>query len=136
MTVPIEPDAGLAPIPTGLSSLVSTDFWDEAQWSVLFAIMEAVMPAVASQSTIKDKHNQIRITDAEFEDVYKRLAKTVVDPPSKDALRVFLAERCMDDPEYVETCKRMLSSFPPEKNEQLGSVLKVLKYVCRMNTSR
>lgn len=136
MTIPAAPEATLAPIPTGLSTLVSTDFWDESQWEVFFSVMEAVLPAVASQSTITDKHNQIRITDAEFEDIYKRLSENVVDAPSKEALRGFLAERFTDNPEHVETCKRMLSSFPPEKNQQLGSILRILKYVCRVDKPR
>lgn len=101
----------------------------------MFALLEAVMPAVATQSTIKDKHNQIRIPDAEFDAIFDRLSKTLVDPPSKDALRAFLAERCTADPEYVEACKRMLCSFPPGKNQQLGGILQALGYVSPADTS-
>lgn len=120
---------GLVPAPTGLSTLPPTDFWDEKQWDVLFALLEAVMPAVAPQSTIKDEHNQIRIPDAKFDAIFKRLSERVVDAPSKEALRAFLGKRCTADPEFVETCKRMLCSFPPSKNEQLGGILNILKYV-------
>ena len=125
-----------APFPTGLSKLPSTDFWDERQWATLFAFMEAAMPAIASKSTIKDEHNQLRIPDAEFDAIFKRLGETLTNAPSKEALRSYLAKRCTEDPEYIETCKRMLCSFPPSKTGELGTILVVLTYVCWVNTSR
>lgn len=126
----IESDTGpIAPIPTALSTILPTSYWDESQWAVMLAIMEAAMPAFAPQSTIEDEHNQIRISDAEFEDIFKRLERTVVDPPSKESLREYLAKRCMDDPIYVEDCKRTLGSLKPAQHEQLGGVLKLLTYV-------
>ncbi|SPO02745.1 related to long chain fatty alcohol oxidase [Cephalotrichum gorgonifer] len=120
--------AGPAPSPPALSSLPSTDFWDETQWAVLLAIMEAAVPAIASESTIKDKHNQIRIPDAEFENIFKRVENTVADPPSKETLRDFLEERCTTDLVYIDTCKRTLCSFPPEAKRRLGGILKLLTY--------
>ena len=126
----IESDAGpIAPIPTALSTILPTTYWDESQWAVIFAIMEAVMPAFAPQSTIEDEQNQIRISDAEFEDIFKRLENTVVDPPSKESLREFLAKRCTDDPSYVEDVKRTVGSFKPAQHQQLGNVLRLLTYV-------
>lgn len=125
-----EPHGGLAPLPTGLRALPSTEYWDETQWAVLFAILEAIMPAVAPESAIKDRHNQIRIPDSEFEAIFKRVDENLANPPSKEALREFLGTRCTADPAFIDSCKRMVSSFPPAKTEQLGGILKLLKYVC------
>lgn len=126
----IETNAGpIVPIPTALSTILPTTYWDESQWAVMFAIMEAAMPAFAPQSTIEDEHNQIRISDAEFEDIFKRLENTVVDPPSKEALREYLAKRCMDDPSYVEDFKRTMGSLKPAQHKALGGILRILTYV-------
>lgn len=121
--------AGPTPFSPALKAISSTGFWNETQWAVFISLMEAAMPAIATESTIEDKHNQIQISDREFDDIFKRVTGTVTEPPSKEALRAFLAERCTADPDYVDSCKRHACSLPPTAAKELGGLLNLLAYV-------
>jgi hypothetical protein len=118
-----------APVPTGLSTLPATDFWNETQWAVFMSLMDAALPAIGPKSAVQDSRIRVQIPDRELDALFERLANTVADPPSKEDFTAYLGERCVDDVAFVETCKRNVCSLPPSTLKELGGLCTMLSYV-------
>jgi hypothetical protein len=119
----------LAPSPPPLPDVPATDFWNETQWAVYFALIDAAVPSVASESSLENGASQLRISDQEFTQAYTQLQASLLDPPSPEDLKAFLAERPVDDPMFIRNNQRTVCTLPSSEQRKLGAVLSLLRYV-------
>ena len=118
--------AQLKPMVPELPDLPPTDFWNETQWNVLFALMDAAVPALTLESEVKDEHKQLAISEAQFRDALALARDQMVEPPSEELLKKYLEDMPSSHPGFIVGIKRTLSNVPDVSKKQLGAVLYAL----------
>ena len=115
-----------SPTPTALPPPPAGDFFDEAQWAVLFSLADAIIPAIVPASAVADNQTQRGIDDAELDSAAARVKSTMATPPSPELLKAYLADRPSTDPAFVNGLRRLVSALPTPSRKQLGLVLTAL----------
>ena len=114
------------PVVTPLPAPAPTDFMDEGQWEVLWALLDGASASIAPASSNPDKTTQISVSDAELEEALAVLANPKFkQSPLKDVVRTFLAHRPSQDPAFREDLTRTLSISP--QRHQLAKAIGSLK---------
>lgn len=124
-TAEVEALAPLAtPLPDGPSELPFSGL----QWTTLLAIMDTVIPSIRRETTTSNQINQLTISDVEYNHTVQQLKKTLVDPPTSEALDEYLDEKPSDNPRFQALLQRTLSTFAHDDAKQgLSFVLTTLK---------
>ncbi|KAK1827783.1 hypothetical protein QBC39DRAFT_418960 [Podospora conica] len=118
--------AATGPTPTPLPPLPACDFYEEAQWAVLFSLVDAIIPAIVPASTLTDANTQRAIDDADLDEAAARVQSSMTTPPSNDLLKAYLQDRPSTDPAFVTGLRRLVSSLPGPARSQLGLALTAL----------
>jgi hypothetical protein len=124
-TTEVEALAPLAtPLPDGPSELPFSGL----QWTTLLAIMDTVIPSIRRETTTSSQLNQLTISEVEYNHTVHQLKKTLVDPPTSEALDEYLDEKPSDSPRFQALLQRTLSTFAHDDAKQgLSLVLTTLK---------
>jgi hypothetical protein len=124
-TTEVEALAPLAtPLPDGPSELPFSGL----QWTTLLAIMDTVIPSIRRETTTSSQLNQLTISEVEYNHTVHQLKKTLVDPPTSEALDEYLDEKPSDNPRFQALLQRTLSTFAHDDAKQgLSLVLTTLK---------
>ncbi len=126
-----------ASLPTPVSLPDATDFLTDAQWTVLMAIMDTVIPAIRIQedstttaATTKPDLGTIYLPSADYSDAAIKL-RNASSPlnHSSDVLEAYLAERPSDNPAFTTLLKCVLSNVPPSKKRDMRILFSILKSV-------
>lgn len=112
--------------------LKTAELMPDAQWRMLLAIMDAVLPSIQKESTApKRKSRSIAyISDARYQDALSHLKKNTVllDHASEEELDKYLSDRPTDDLLFQQVLKGMLHHVPEELSTLLSRVLYILRY--------
>ncbi|KAK7225928.1 hypothetical protein V2G26_013931 [Clonostachys chloroleuca] len=116
----------IKPIKPGLPPPPSADFFQPAQWEVLYSLLDAVLPAVAPASVAPrqktdGKLGAIVVPDDEFKAIVNKAAGSSTEPPSRESLEVFFSRNITEDPQVREDCLRMIAMSA--RKEALGKLL-------------
>lgn len=120
-----------APVPVPLPPVASDAAFTEAQWGVLFALIDAVVPPIVPEGSVTDAHNQLRISRARYEDAYTTARLAMADPPDLERFKAYLRTRQIDSPRFVQNVRRTFESVPEESRRRLGVILYLLKSAFR-----
>lgn len=118
--------AATGPTPPALPPVPSGDYFNETQWTVLMAILDAVIPSIAAASTVTDEKTHRSVDDGEFKSATSLGQSKLVSPLSDAALKAYLEDRPSASPEFMDILRRTLSTIPPPARNKLGSVLHAL----------
>lgn len=121
-SVPILPGPkcpGLPTPPTG-------DFFDETQWTVLYALLDAILPSITAAPDVTDDKTQYGIPEEDIKDLISNTKKNLAEPPSDDLLEAYLADRPSSHYNFTYGVRRILSCAPSSALKQLGGVLTAL----------
>jgi hypothetical protein len=118
------------PIKPGLPPPPSADFFQPAQWEVLYSLLDAVLPAVAPASVAPrqetdGKLGAIIVPDDEFKTIIDKAAGSSTEPPSRAALEAFFSRNITEDPQVREDCLRMIAMSA--RREALAKLLSLMK---------
>ncbi len=101
----------------------SGDWWEETQWKVFLALLDAVVTPVVADAELTDPANQKKIPRAQYDEaagVARQYSR------SPELLGAFLRSRPSDDPAFVHSVRRFLSNVPAAERQQLGGILSTL----------
>ncbi|KAK0711345.1 hypothetical protein B0H67DRAFT_684977 [Lasiosphaeris hirsuta] len=101
-------------------------FLDETQWTVLMALLDAVIPSITANSRVADDMAQRGIADGEFEESAARAQPNAAEPPSTDLIKAYLEDRATARPGFKDAVRRTLGSVPGESLKPLGTALYAL----------
>jgi len=118
--------AATGPTPPALPPVPSGDYFNETQWTVLMAILDAVIPTIAAASTVTDEKTHRSINDDEFKNVTSSARVKSISPLSDEALKAYLEDRPSASPEFMDLLRRTLATIPSPARNKLGSVLHAL----------
>lgn len=112
--------------PGGPSSEAET--FSDAHWKVLFAIFDAVVPAIVveDEAASPQANSRLVISAGEFNGLYDDLMRQVENPPDRHLFRDYLANVASDDPIFVRIVKDTVGKMPPRASGQLRLILGIL----------
>jgi len=119
----------LAPLTVSLPEGPSAkEYFTEAQWTTLMAIMDTVIPSVLRESTTDHELGRLTITDVQCNTAADHIRRNVVDAPDMESLDGYLNERPSDIPAFEDLLKRMLVFYVrDDARKRLTFVLSILK---------
>ncbi|KAL2073563.1 hypothetical protein VTL71DRAFT_10889 [Oculimacula yallundae] len=114
----------VAPLTVALPEAPVGNYYTEAQWKTLMALMDTVIPSikresVASTANIDEEH----IPDTIYNTLAHQLQRAVKNSPTEVQLDQYLAEKPSDNPEFHELVKRTLMQYSREDARKGFSVL-------------
>lgn len=117
-----------SPIPTALPKLPPRDFFTDAQWDILFALVDGVLPSITPQSAASksDATTQIQLPDKEYQDVIDKALGSLAPPASSDNIRALLEHRPARDESFRQNLIRTVAFSPPSQQRRLGGVLSLI----------
>jgi hypothetical protein len=117
------------PTPTSLPPAPPGDFFDATQWTVLTALLDAIIPSIVPASAVvgsDDSKTHRGIDDGQLEHVTAQVRSTMVSPPSPELFKAYLEERPSANPALREALRRTLSTVPASSRRKLGGALTTL----------
>lgn len=113
-----------APVAVPLPPTPSSDFMTEAQWDILWALLDGALPSYVPASAVTDKETQVAIPDAEFDSIVDGITSSLDGAPSREEIAEFLAFRPVDHAPFRDDCIRNLAASPAKDKlaKALGSL--------------
>ncbi|KAK3313474.1 hypothetical protein B0H66DRAFT_606731 [Apodospora peruviana] len=102
------------------------DFFNETQWAVLRALLDAVIPPITAASKVKDVKTEYGIPDGRLQQLTSGADTKMTGAPSADVFEAYLADRPSNDPNFLAGVCRILCGTPASARTQLGGVLTAL----------
>ena len=128
MAAPSGSVAALAPLATPLPAGPTGEHFSKAQWDIMLALMDTVVPRVVLAAAAEKGRLDYVISDEEYEDIRKRLG-VCVSPPDTATLDAYLAERPSESKEFQDMLMRQLVFYvKDDKRQELKFVLSTLRY--------
>lgn len=129
------------PLPPSLGPAPAGNWWNDNQWTALWALLDAVVAPVVADDTKNTKDNGQTVPAGppgfdgasakllprkDYDDVLARIRAAVVDPPEPALVTALLADRPSDHPAFLDAVKRTVAGLAPDTQASLGSVLAAL----------
>lgn len=120
-----------APLANPLPEGPDGNYFNEAQWTMMMSIMDAVIPSIRQETaTTDERSNVLSLPDVEYNTAVDRIKKTIVDPSNSGVLDEYFRERPSENPRFQEMLKRTLNMFTKDDVKRgLAFILSALKYV-------
>lgn len=120
----------VAPLDAPLPDPPAGNYFTEAQWTTLMALMDTVIPSVKRESVASTpKLDEEYIPDTMYNTAVHHLQRNMTNPPVEAQLDQYLAEKPSDAPEFHELVKRTLIQFSREDARKgFSFLLSALKY--------
>lgn len=122
----------VAPLAAALPDPPQDQYFTDAQWTTLMALMDTIIPSVKRESvsgskpTIGEEH----IPDVIYSALAHQVQRTMTKPPTDVQLDEYLAEKPSDIPEFQDLLKRTLVQYAREDARKgFSFLLSGLKYV-------
>ncbi len=90
------------------------------------SIMDAAVPSIVAGPQLDDPLDHKNISEAEYQESFAEVQRSVAGAPGGDLFRIYLAERPSRDPAFVYNTRRNLQYAPNALKRQLGTVLSAL----------
>lgn len=107
--------------------LPDTTFMTNQEWTTLFAIIDALLPAVVPQSKLSDPMKQLAVPDNEFNAIIDETLAGLIDPPPRAKLVEYLAFRAVDETAFRTECQHSIAAAALRM--QMAKFLSLLKSV-------
>lgn len=118
----------LAPLPALLPDGPFKDPFTPAQWDILLALMDTIIPSIQRGPTKVQKATHLVVADAEYDNSIRVVKKVVAGNPDDEALDKYFNEKASDSPQFQALLKRALGQdIPEESRKGLAFVLSTLK---------
>ena len=111
----------------------TTQTLNETEWTVLLALMDAILPSVtrASKAQGDREPGEVRISDTRYDEAITHLRHhtVVLDHVTEQDVEDYLADRPSEHPLFQETLRGMLANLSSDAITSFARVLGQLKYV-------
>ncbi|KAH7357011.1 hypothetical protein BKA65DRAFT_495950 [Rhexocercosporidium sp. MPI-PUGE-AT-0058] len=105
----------VAPLTAPLPEAPAGNYYTEAQWKTLMALMDTVIPSIKRESvTSTSSKDEEKIPDITYSTLVHQLQRAVINAPTEAELDQYLAEKPSDNPEFHELVKRTLMQYSRE----------------------
>lgn len=116
----------VAPESPALPALPPDDFWSETEWAVFNAILDTIVPAVVSKSSLTDREGQLGIPDGEYSAVMTRARATTLKSQDEESLKTFMEDKVSTSPAVRQVSLRIAARLSDVQKDGLRRLLKSL----------
>ncbi|KAK2604864.1 hypothetical protein N8I77_007759 [Diaporthe amygdali] len=116
----------MAPQSPALPELPPLDFWSETEWAVFNAILDTIVPAVVSMSSLTHKEGQLGISDDEYSAVMGKARATTLESRDEASLKAFMEDKASTHPAVREVSLRIAARLSVAQRDGLKRLLKSL----------
>ncbi|POS71031.1 long chain fatty alcohol oxidase [Diaporthe helianthi] len=116
----------LAPESPALPALPPDDFWSETEWAVFNAILDAIVPAVVSKSSLVDRQGQLAVPDGDYSAVMSTARATTLQSRDEASLKAFMEDKASTHPAVREVSLRIAARLSDVQKDGLKRLLKSL----------
>lgn len=116
----------IAPESPPLPALPPGDFWSDTEWAVFNAILDTIVPAVVSKSSLTDKEGQLAIPDGEYSAVMASASATTLESRDEASLKAFMEDKASTHPAVREVSLRIAARLSDVQKDGLKRLLKSL----------
>lgn len=123
------PTEAVPPKATPLPPLPRKDPLTPAQWRILLAVADAVIPSVKPISTA-DSKIEVAVVDDEYSTAVSALRALTPedDPDAETAAKEYLAENASSNPLFKLELQRVIAMYMPQSTrKQLTTILSILE---------
>jgi hypothetical protein len=120
----------IVPVATPLPDVPPGDPFTKANWDLLMAIMDTVIPSIQRESASSKELNRRALPDLEYNAAVDRIKKAATNAPSSDLLDIYLNENPSSIPRFRELLRMLFMHLvPAEGRKKMAFILGALKYV-------
>ncbi|KAG8166075.1 hypothetical protein KVR01_004627 [Diaporthe batatas] len=116
----------LAPESPALPALPADDFWTDTEWDVFTAILDTIVPAVVSKSSLVDTRGQLAIPDGDYSAVLSTARATTLQSQDEASLRAFMEDKASTHPAVRHVSLRIAARLSDVQKDGLKRLLKSL----------
>lgn len=116
----------MTPQSPALPELPPLDFWSETEWAVFNAILDTIVPAVVSMSSLTQKEGQLGIPDDEYSAVMGKARATTLESRDEASLKAFMEDKASTHPAVREVSLRIAARLSVAQRDGLKRLLKSL----------
>jgi hypothetical protein len=128
MAAPSGSVAALAPLATPLPAGPKGENFSKAQWDILLALMDTVVPRVVRAAAAGKGKLDYVVSDAEYAGIAERVGECV-GAPDAATLDAYLAEQPSESEEFRDLLMRQLVFYAKDEQRQgLKFMLSTLRY--------
>jgi hypothetical protein len=119
----------VAPTATPLPDVQPGEPFTEANWTLLMALMDTVIPSIQRKSSSKRELNRRALPDADYNAAVDRIRGTIVNIPDGDLLDTYLDEKPSSIPRFQELLRMTFLQYVREDGRKaMAFILSALKY--------
>lgn len=105
----------VVPLTSALPDAPVRNYYTEAQWTTLMALMDTIIPSIKRESVAsKSSINVELIPDTMYSTAVHQLQRALINAPTEVELDQYLAEKPSDNPEFHDLMKRSLMQYSRE----------------------
>lgn len=116
----------VAPHCPALPELPPDDFWSDTEWAVFNAILDTIVPAVVSKSSLTDKEGQLAIPDGEYSAVFSKARATTLESQDEPSLKALMEDKASTHAAVREVSLRIAARLTVVQRDGLKRLLKSL----------
>lgn len=116
----------IAPESPALPALPPDDFWSETEWAVFHAILDTIVPAVVSKSSLTDREGQLAIPDGEHSALMAKARATTLKSQDDESLKAFMEDKVSTSPAVRQVSLRIAARLSDVQKDGLRRLLKSL----------
>lgn len=116
--------------------LPSLDFMTATEWDTMFAIADALIPAVVPASKVFDEMRQLGIPDKEYYAAVDNTLASLHKPPPQQKLMEWLAFRAVEEDAFRREFHHSIAAGGPALHKQLADFMSLLESVTSSQINR
>ena len=129
MTDLVTSASAYTPLEVPLPADPDTSFFSEAQWKILFALADAIVPSIRTPATIRSPTDKV-VSTAEWDSAVTKLSSIIPGPDAAKMAAVYLEEDVSSNPLFCAYVKRILGHHVHEEGKRgFGMIMNALKYL-------
>lgn len=110
-----------------LPPVPATSYFSKAQWEILFAVADAMIPSIRTSPTSKSSNDRV-ISQAEWDTAISKLTTTIPGPDAAKIAAQYLEEDVSSNPAFRASVERIFGAFVHEEGRRgIGLILNTLK---------
>jgi hypothetical protein len=115
------------PLEVPLPPFPSLSFFSDAQWTILFALCDAVVPSVRTAATVKSPVDKV-ISASEWDAAISKLTSLNPGPDAANIAARYLEEDASSNPVFRSYVQRILGDYVHDEGKAgFGLILNALK---------
>lgn len=124
----IQEMASYTPLDVPLPPSPDVSFWSDAQWKILFALSDAIIPSIRTAATVRSSKDKA-VSSGDWDAAISKLTSLIDGPDAARIAAQYLEEDASSNPVFRAYVERILGDYVHEEGKAgFGLIMNALKY--------